>query len=508
MINFFKQKSVAFSLILIVFLIELLRTAWISDDAMITLRTVLNFIHGYGPSYNIDERVQAYTHPLWFFVISGLSALNANVFTATFILSISISLITFWLLLTKITTNARQGIIVASGLMLSKAFVDFSTSGLENPLSHLLLVILVMLALSITSQKSRAALAGYFFSCALLYLNRPDLSLLILPLTLWVIVKNSSTPFALARSLLFGIIPVGLWIAFSLYYYGFLFPNTAYAKLGTGIPMAEQIHQGCLYLIDSLHRDPLTLAMILLGIIVGACTTAALDRCLSLGIILYLIYIISIGGDFMAGRFLTAPLLVAAIQIARAKWSSVQLLVITFGIGVIGITHIHATLFSGPSYNNRMFTNGIADERGFYFQHFGLLSKERKIFLNPDWSMRDQGVQVRICGGLGGEGVSVGPGIHVLDTCALVDPLLSHLPAQYNPHWRIGHFIRQVPENYLKSIALNKNLLTDPNLKAYYDSIRKVTRSELNDKSRWSEIMRLNFGDLRKGPKEGVVGEE
>ncbi len=52
-------------------LITLLRTAWVSDDAMITLRTLMNFEHGYGLRFNIDERVQAYTHPLWLFVLLG-----------------------------------------------------------------------------------------------------------------------------------------------------------------------------------------------------------------------------------------------------------------------------------------------------------------------------------------------------------------------------------------------------------------------------------------------------
>ncbi len=41
-----------------------------SDDAYITLRTVDNFINGYGLTWNISERVQAYTHPLWMFLLS------------------------------------------------------------------------------------------------------------------------------------------------------------------------------------------------------------------------------------------------------------------------------------------------------------------------------------------------------------------------------------------------------------------------------------------------------
>ena len=55
----------AFFIIFIIF-----RRAWMCDDAFITLRTVDNFVNGYGLTWNVDERVQAYTHPLWMFVIS------------------------------------------------------------------------------------------------------------------------------------------------------------------------------------------------------------------------------------------------------------------------------------------------------------------------------------------------------------------------------------------------------------------------------------------------------
>ena len=53
------------ALLLLVFLAVLVRTAWISDDALISLRTVLNVTHGYGLTFNIGERVQTFTHPLW-----------------------------------------------------------------------------------------------------------------------------------------------------------------------------------------------------------------------------------------------------------------------------------------------------------------------------------------------------------------------------------------------------------------------------------------------------------
>ncbi len=43
--------------------------AWVSEDAFITLRYVNNMLHGFGPVFNVGERVQGYTHPLWFLLL-------------------------------------------------------------------------------------------------------------------------------------------------------------------------------------------------------------------------------------------------------------------------------------------------------------------------------------------------------------------------------------------------------------------------------------------------------
>jgi arabinofuranosyltransferase len=67
--NSSKVLKLSGGVLILVFFVTLLRTAWISDDALITTRTVLNLLGGYGASFNIDERVQAYTHPLWFLIL-------------------------------------------------------------------------------------------------------------------------------------------------------------------------------------------------------------------------------------------------------------------------------------------------------------------------------------------------------------------------------------------------------------------------------------------------------
>ena len=43
----------------------LVRCAWIGDDGYISLRVVLNLVEGRGLTWNVDERVQVFTHPLW-----------------------------------------------------------------------------------------------------------------------------------------------------------------------------------------------------------------------------------------------------------------------------------------------------------------------------------------------------------------------------------------------------------------------------------------------------------
>ncbi|MBP9725945.1 MAG: hypothetical protein KBD83_00560 [Gammaproteobacteria bacterium] len=490
-----KNKKIIFALLFTLFFIEIIRTAWICDDAKLTMRTVLNFIDGYGPRFNIDERVQVYTHPLWFLLLTGTTFIVRNIYVATFLTSISISAIVFWLFITKFSNKVLNIIVAAAALILSKSFIDFSTSGLENPLSYLLIILLVLSGEKVTTAKTPQSTLGYFFLCALLYLCRPDLILIVLPLTVFVTTTNIMPFHLFMRSLLIGTLPAIVWTIFSLYYYGFPFPNTAYAKLETGIPFGERIEQGIIYLLDTVNRDPLTIVAIFTGIYLGI-RKNTFAACLSSGLILYLLYVISIGGDFMAGRFFAVPFLLACIQISRADLNKVSLLVLAIGMGIFSSMNVQSTLLSNASYKNeKISSNGITDERGFYFQQSGLLNLDRLTLSAPSWFRN--GKVVVACGQLGARALQSEPSTHLVDSCALADPLLSHIPetqpAGKSMTWRIGHFYRRIPENYLKSIELNTNLLVDPRLHAYYDSIRKVTRGDLNDPSRWMEIARINL---------------
>ena len=59
----------------------------------------MNVTHGHGLTFNIAERVQSYTHPLWLLLLTGAYLVVGNVYYAAFLVSIGVSLAVFWLAL-------------------------------------------------------------------------------------------------------------------------------------------------------------------------------------------------------------------------------------------------------------------------------------------------------------------------------------------------------------------------------------------------------------------------
>ena len=491
------QPGAVTTLLCFVFLALLLRTAWLSDDGLITLRTVLNLTHGYGLTFNIAERVQTYTHPLWMLMLTGAYLVVGNVYYAAIGLSVSVSLFVFWLTLRQTATSAQVW-IVAAVLLSSRAFVDFSTSGLENPLSNLLLVAFVGLVIR-SVEAPPARLTGLWIVASLLYLTRPDAVLLVAPALIWLTARTGNGKGA-ARQMLTGLLPAAAWTAFALIYYGVPFPNTVYAKLGTGIDRSELAQQGWLYLVDSVDRDPVTLVAILFAVTIGlACRGPA--RWIAAGVLIDLAFVVSIGGDFMSGRFLALPLVAAVLILSRAvPFEPAQALTAAGLLAVVGLTSAQVPLLSDSRVDrtNSEAPRGIVDERAFRFRTNSLVLANRQSFPRHEWPASARlPVPMSVmdtCGGMGHQGLW-GPMTHLLDKCALADPLLARLPAIFDHEWRIGHFQRMIPEGYRESLEQGANRLADTGLWPLYDDLRLITRApRLLSRARLAAIWRVNTG--------------
>src|SRR3954466_11954627 len=70
------------------------RDAWVSDDAVITFRYVDNLLHGHGASFNPGDKVQGYTHPLWFLLLSVATVFTADEVYSAVYLGLALTFVT------------------------------------------------------------------------------------------------------------------------------------------------------------------------------------------------------------------------------------------------------------------------------------------------------------------------------------------------------------------------------------------------------------------------------
>ena len=174
------SKKIVFLFLLVVFSIILFRTAWVGDDSYITMRSVDNFVNGYGLTWNPGERIQTYTHPLWMMLLVIIFSVTHHAYSSLIFLSMFLSISTFFFAFGR----EKDEFIIFIGfcmLVLSNAFIDYSTSGLENPASHFILVVFGIMYLNSFENMDKKRLLLLATLIGLSVLNRMDLSLLVLP---------------------------------------------------------------------------------------------------------------------------------------------------------------------------------------------------------------------------------------------------------------------------------------------------------------------------------------
>ncbi len=490
------SEIIVISLLLLFVLVIVLR-AWMSDDAYITLRTVDNFINGYGLTWNISERVQPYTHPLWMFLLSFLYFFTREAYYTTIILSLVISLgavVLYTYKIVRFRSVAIMGILI---LLLSRAFADYSTSGLENPLSHLCLIIFFIIYFEPDNRINKAFSLSLVASLGAL--NRMDALLIYLPSLLVVFWRNRSwKTFGLMSA---GQIPLIMWFGFSLFYYGFPFPNSAYAKLNTGIPTFDLIYQGSLYFLNSVRTDPITLIVIMMGIFTPLVLRDKRLLPLSAGILLYLLYVLRIGGDFMSGRFFALPLLASLISLTILfkkppnRVFIISAFVLILILGILSPSPTYRIFDKGAMISD----SGIANERGFYQEFTGIFAARNNTSISDhEWAeegrLNSERIKPVVRGATGLYGYYAGPKVYIIDRNALADPLLARLHINLNNPWRIGHFKRPIPIGYFETVMTGKNVIENSDIKKLYDEIKLITRGDLFDPQRLLAIWRFNTG--------------
>jgi arabinofuranosyltransferase len=391
--------------------------------------------------------------------------------------------------------------------------VDFSTSGLENALSHLLFLLFLLELVGRwplrrwtrpdTTQPDVFRLA---FLSALMTLNRPDTFLLTLPplaLALRPGWRSRRTWWQLAKA----FAPLLLWELVALVYFGFPFPNTAYAKLGMGIPALSMMRQGLAYFANELVFDPLALVILLLATVAPFAVRERRLQPVSVGFLLYAFYVVRIGGDFMAGRFFSllvvggvfVILWCAPAGFRRRKWLPALAAVAVVGVGVLITPRpvLTTELFSDGKAQRSFYAHGIVDERLWYLKESSLFWRDRDApmggwFTDQGKALPSGTASVHMT--LGFFGFAAPANAIIVDLWGLTDPLLARLPAENPSDWRIGHVARVVPKGYLETLDTGKNQFQDKRLGEFYDHLSVITRNPLFSWERLKTIWRFNLG--------------
>lgn len=504
-----RHLNYLFGFLVLVFAAVLLRAAWMGDDAFITMRTVDNFVNGYGLRWNILERVQSFTHPLWLFLITPFYFFTREPYFTTLAISFVLSFITMYLLVFKVAKTQNTAVVALATLIFSKSFVEYAVSGLENPLTYLLVTIFCIIYFQ--KNKTYRWLFWLSFVAAFSLLNRLDTLLLYAPALLYALWQTPNKKKGCVY-LVLGSFPIILWEIFSLLYYGYLLPNTAYAKLSTGVSVFTYIAQGMHYFVDSILTDPITLIAMITSAIFVIKAKEKKHLALIVGMTLYLLYILKIGGDFMGGRFFAVPFVLAVVTISNlisVKKKTVYICVA--GLFVYGLLNPLSPIrnivdcenfqqeleVKNPLYYN----HGITDERWFYYCDNGFMRFFDGVYVPAGKRQRSEEKMIKVSGNIGKDGYYFGPNAYLIDLFALANPLFSHMnivekrrTTEMAYGWRIGHFHRPIPFGYLETLEEGVNVIQSEKIAKLYDIVTLITRGDVFSGERLKAVIDMNLG--------------
>ncbi len=309
-----------------------------SDDAYISYRYARNFADGAGLVWNRGEWVEGYTNFLWILSLAGLRKLGIDVVWGGRWLGFVLGVAGGWgtyLLATRLLDGAAGRVAgLAAALLLAACgpWAAWSTAGLEGPLFSVLLLAAVMLHLREQESPDRPV-SGVVW--ALVAMTRPD------GLALVAISGAFKAGEAIARlrgdgasgrdAVLREAAALAWWVAgfavlFAPYFawryatYGWLFPNTYYAKVGAGL---DQYRRGLQYLAS--FSQEYAGWLVLLAPVAVALTSirrGPVQYLLAL-VVGWMAYVVYVGGDSLVRYRFFAPILPLELALAAASGAAI-----------------------------------------------------------------------------------------------------------------------------------------------------------------------------------------
>ncbi|HET6348030.1 MAG TPA: hypothetical protein VFH88_03005 [Candidatus Krumholzibacteria bacterium] len=499
----------------VAFLLVVLKNAWASDDSYIIFRSLEQLFAGNGPVWNAHERVQVFTSPLWFWLLSIPRTVSHDVYLNALVFSVA--LVAVMLVFMRRALRGNASFLMAVLLLVCcNGFVDFTTSGLENSLAYALIAFYLSAYVRVFEDDAGAgkSLTHLALAFGLAIVTRHDLSVLLLPsfayaLYIW---RRHLGGARWVRLLLIACGPMAVWSLFALVYYGSIFPNSALAKLDTGIAWMDLVRQGGRYLVASVRYDTIAAVAMVAALVAALRSGKGWAIALAFGVLADVAYVVSVGGDFMLGRFLSFAYLVCVLLLGlcvNVRGRPGPAFAAVLVLGGYALIYPHTPVNSGRNYVNQRRYAGIADERGVFFEYSSIYKYIKHAAAAPGarlpyfpanasskrgYDIGQGPYKLTDSPMIGFFGYSAGIRLMIVDRLGLADPLLARLPVADPRTWRIGHFQRAPVPGYYESIASGTPQIHDPQLNEFYRKVRVITRGRLFSRERLQTIVAMNLG--------------
>jgi len=427
---------------------------WTTEDAFINYRIVRMLLEGHGPVFNIGQRVEAYTSPLWIGVLTvGDVVLPFRLEYVSIVCSLALCSLGMLALCSGAVrllgrSSERAWVPLGSLVLLALSPIwDFSTSGLEFALS-LFWIGGLTLVIGRWVSADRPLLVGEALFVGLGPLVRPDMLVYSIGIVVFVFAcrwssENSRERFCVLVAV--AALPV-IYELFRMAYFAALVPNTALAKA------ADQPHwrPGFAYLRNMFGPYYLLLPMVAVAV-VALLVAGPLDlrRRLALGImplagVLHAICIVRAGGDYMHARLLLPSLVavlapVAVVPVRRLVLPPVAIVAVWAVIAAVGLRMTAPVTVGSLIADGRQAAVGplhlsnpvTAEDQGYGPGNAsiravganGLYAGLTPLPLRPRPVLR---TPLALMHGIGVTGYLLGSRVSVLDRLGLADALVAH----------------------------------------------------------------------------------
>jgi hypothetical protein len=312
---------------------------------------------GHGLVYNLNERVEGFSSPLWTILLAGLRVLGSDLLFAARFLGIVAGLLT--LILTyrlglAVSLSPLASLVAPTVLAANGSFACWAASGMETP------VYVCLIVASFFFVFTGGLLGGILTTIALIFM-RPEAVVPVLLLTAAQLYLHPDRRGKRMR-LWIGACVVSFLVLFisRFLYFGNWLPNTYYTKVGGGLHAAVR---GLGYLGD-YAGDHEGLVLLCVPVLYGLLAHDLRLRFLALGTLCLWLTTVAEGGDGQPMyRFalpalpllavLDAHLLAAAYRVAEPHFGGRLQARVAIGVLLLLLVTVHITTPTIGTYYGR-----------------------------------------------------------------------------------------------------------------------------------------------------------